>query len=154
MIITFTKVSAPYGWLGNMSPHKIEHLGRTWRTAEALFQALRFSDVDIQEAIRAERSPMAAKFVAKARKGQMVIEPGCPQDLDNMRLVLRLKIAQHQDLGANLLATGTATIIEDCTKRKASIWGAKLVDGTWQGESILGKLWMELRDELNRLHHN
>ena len=33
--VTFTKVSLPYGWLGNMSPHGIVCHERFWKTAEA-----------------------------------------------------------------------------------------------------------------------
>jgi predicted ATP-grasp superfamily ATP-dependent carboligase len=46
MPITFTKTSLPFGWLGNMAPYPIEYLEKTWRTAEALFQALRFVHED------------------------------------------------------------------------------------------------------------
>jgi hypothetical protein len=40
-------------------------------------------------------SPMTAKFFAKAHKEQMVVVPQSEQDLDNMRLCLRLKIEDH-----------------------------------------------------------
>jgi ribA/ribD-fused uncharacterized protein len=147
-IIAFTKVSLPFGWLGNMSPHPIHHLGKTWRTAEALFQALRFTDDKIREAIRGETSPMAAKFVAKRHKDKMVVAAGSPQDLANMRMVLGLKIEQHPDLARALLATGDALLVEDCTKRRASIWGAQCIEENWVGDNLLGKLWMELRHYL------
>ena len=39
------------------------------------FQALRFEDEAIQEEIRSRKSPMAAKFVAKRNKAQMVVVP-------------------------------------------------------------------------------
>jgi predicted NAD-dependent protein-ADP-ribosyltransferase YbiA (DUF1768 family) len=58
-----------------MSPFPIRHAGKLWRTAEALFQALRFEHVAIQEAIRQEQSPMAAKFVAKRCKNEMAVVP-------------------------------------------------------------------------------
>ena len=148
-VIAFTKVALPFGWLGNMSPHPVRYMDKTWRTTEALFQALRFNDVEAQEAIRGEASPMTAKFAAKARKALMVIEPGSPADLDNMRLVLRLKVEQHPAVKRDLLATGDAVIIEDCTRRRPSIWGAQQdKDGNWIGENWLGVLWMELREEL------
>jgi ribA/ribD-fused uncharacterized protein len=146
--ITFTKVNLPYGFLGNMAPYQVNHLGKSWRTTEALFQALRFDDEAVREAIRAERSPMAAKFVAKTNRDKMVVEPGSEQDLDNMRLVLRLKVQQHPSVRADLMATEDAVIIEDCTKRRASIWGMRYVGGAWVGDNFLGKLWMELREEL------
>ena len=51
--IGFTKVSLPYGWLGNMSPHGIiDENGVSWRTAEAKFQSMRFDDEAIKEKLR------------------------------------------------------------------------------------------------------
>ena len=146
--IAFTKVAAPNGWLGNMSPHRVRYGNKDWRTTEALFQALRFADEGVQEAIRDQKSPMTAKMIAKKNKAKLAIQPGSAQDVENMRLVLRLKIEQHPDLRAALLATGNARIIEDCSKRRPSVWGAQLQNGTWVGENILGQLWMELRDQL------
>ncbi len=130
-----------------MSPHPVTYNDRLWKTTEALFQALRFRDRDIRELIRAQASPFTAKLKAKAEKAKMIIEPGSVKDVDNMRLVLKLKIDQHPKLKDELLQTGTATIIEDCSKRRSSIWGAQLKDGKWVGDNLLGKLWMELRDE-------
>jgi ribA/ribD-fused uncharacterized protein len=150
-IIAFTSVRLAYGWLGNMSPHPIQFDGMEWRTAEALFQALRFDDAEIKEAIRAKKAPMAAKFVARANKDKMVVQPQSPADLENMRRVLRLKLRQHPELRQKLYDTGDATIIEDCTSRtraSGKFWGAALQEGQWVGENQLGKLWMELRDEL------
>lgn len=148
LAIAFTKVALPYGWLGNMSPHPINYEGKTWRTAEALFQALRFDNEQDREAIRSQTSPMAAKLVAKRRKLNMVVIPGSDQDVDNMRLVLRLKVEQHPSLRRQLVDTGDAEIIEDCTNRRASIWGAQYGQGRWNGRNLLGSLWMELRNGL------
>lgn len=149
MEIAFTKVALPYGWLGNMSPHPVTYDRQEWRTTEALFQALRFPEnPTIQEAIRREKSPMTAKMVAKRNRGDMTVEAGSEKDLANMRLVLRLKIEQHPALRKALLETGDATIIEDCTSRRASIWGARRVGDKWEGQNLLGQLWMELRQQL------
>lgn len=151
-VITFTKTSLPYGWLGNMSPYPIEYNGKTWRTTEALFQALRFDDEQIQTLIREEKSPMSAKLVAKSNIGFMAIEQLSIADIDNMILCLRLKIEQHPELKQQLLDTGDALIIEDVTKRgdKGSnlFWGAMLVNGQWVGKNTLGMLWGELRKEI------
>ena len=88
-------VKGEYGWLGNMSPHPVEHDGIWWKTAEALFQALRFpmdavndEGENIREIIRAQKSPMAAKMKAKSSKSQMIIEPMGVEDLKNMKMVL------------------------------------------------------------------
>lgn len=153
MCISFTKVALPYGWLGNMSPHPICYDGVRWRTAEALFQALRFNDPDVRQSIREQKSPMAAKMVAKLNKEKMVIKPTSNQDLDNMMLVLRLKTQQHPHLKKALLDTADEELIEDCGKRRASPWGCqKDINGAWVGENLLGKQWMKLREELRSTH--
>ncbi len=148
MTIAFTSVKKPFGWLGNMAPFPIEFEGQTWRTTEALFQALRFSDLEIREKIRAEKSPMSAKMIAKSLRSQMTIEPMSEADLNNMRTVLQLKVIQHPELLEQLRATGNQRIIEDVTKRpqgSGKFWGAALEDQIWEGENWLGVLWEEVR---------
>ena len=153
-------VKGEYGWLGNMSPHKIMYEKACWLTAEALFQALRFpmdavndEGENIRELIRAQKSPMAAKMKAKSSKAQMIIKPMGDEDLKNMKMVLRLKFKCNcNPLERNLLATGDSFIVEDCSKRTGGsglFWGAKrLPDGTWKGTNMLGQLLMELRTEI------
>lgn len=152
-MILIRKVNEDFGWLGNMSPFPVSHKRRDFRTTEALFQALRFSDDEIVEAIREQKSPMAAKMKAKKHRDRMVVEPMSDADLDNMRLVLRLKLLQHPKLRAFLLATGDQEIVEDCTKRPRGsglFWGAAEANNQWLGENWLGRLWMELRTELTQ----
>lgn len=149
MTISFTKVKLPYGWLGNMAPFPIIYNNKTWKTSEALFQALRFSDEEVQEEIRGEKSPMAAKMVAKKYLSEKsVVVSRSKKDIENMKLVLKLKINQHPSLKQKLIDTGDEVIIEDTTSRIDVFWGAGLVNGEWVGENILGKLWMEVRNEI------
>ena len=150
-MIAFTKVALPYGELGNMSPHRITYQGTNYKTAEALFQFLRFDDEEIQEDIRTEPNPMKAKWIAKGHRGEMVVVPQSQRDLENMKLVLRLKLEQNPEVARILRATKDEEIVEDCTARprgSAKFWGAALVNGQWQGENRLGKLWMEIRNEV------
>jgi len=151
-MILIRKVKDEYGWLGNMSSFPVLYEGKKYRTTEALFQALRFDHEKIIESIREQKSPMSAKMKAKKHRDHMVVEPMSDADLDNMRLVLRLKLLQHPKLRTLLLATGDQEIIEDCTKRPRGsglFWGAANRDGQWVGENWLGRLWMELRAEQN-----
>lgn len=147
--ITFNKNKDPYGWLSNMSPYPIEFDNKSWRTTEALFQALRFSDENIREAIRLEKSPMAAKSIAKSNADMMVITQLGLTDISNMRLCLRLKIEQHPELKIVLKKTGNAIITEDVTARgdvgSNLFWGALFNGNEWIGKNTLGNLWMELR---------
>jgi predicted NAD-dependent protein-ADP-ribosyltransferase YbiA (DUF1768 family) len=131
-----------------MSPHRVKYNDRWWETTEALFQALRFEDGEVHEEIRSQKSPMSAKMKAKRHKERRVVVPTSPQDLENMRIVLKLKLHYHPGLNKQLLATGVAEIIEDCSNRGASPWGARYRDGVWVGGNLLGKQWMELRTEL------
>ena len=151
MHILIRKVKEPHGWLGNMSPYPIEFNGKRFRTTEALFQAMRFEDEEVIEEIRAEKSPMAAKFVAKRNKERMVIEPCGEKDIENMRECLRLKLLQHPELKELLLATREEDIVEDCSRRRRGsglFWGAALEGDVWEGQNWLGTLWMEQRAKL------
>jgi predicted NAD-dependent protein-ADP-ribosyltransferase YbiA (DUF1768 family) len=159
--IGFTKSKLPYGWMGNMSAFPIIFEGKEWRTTEALFQAMRFNDIDIKELIRAEKSPMGCKFKMKSivkeleEKNQLHkrhIIPMSEADKANMEICVRVKIDQHLELKKMLIETGDAKIYEDVTKRGARgsnlFWGAMLVDGEWIGENVLGKIWEKLRNEI------
>jgi predicted NAD-dependent protein-ADP-ribosyltransferase YbiA (DUF1768 family) len=151
--ISFTKIDLPYGWLSNMSAHPVECFGSQWRTAEALFQALRFSDIGIREYIRSQRSPMGAKLAAKSRKSEMTVDELSDEDVRNMAFCIRLKAQQHESIANDLICTGDVSIFEDVTTRadrnSAKFWGAELTACGWKGQNKLGRLWMELRAELS-----
>jgi ribA/ribD-fused uncharacterized protein len=150
-MIGFTKVNLPHGWMGNMSAYPIKYGNKIWKTSEALFQALRFDDEEIIELIRTEKSPMGAKMKAKKHRLQMTLEPRSEQDLENMRLVIDLKLAQHPELVRKLLITGDAYIYENIGKRNSKsgrFWGAIFNGDEMIGENWLGKILMEKREQL------
>ena len=153
--IFIRKVNCPHsGWLSNMSPYKVVVDEVFWRTAEAYFQSLRFAPDDaVRETIRIQKSPIAAKKVAKENGSRMVVVPMSDADVENMRITLRLKFKCNQiPLEDNLLRTGDRTIIEDCSGRRTdsgAFWGAsELPNGLLYGKNMLGKLLMELRNEI------
>ncbi len=150
VVIEFTKVDLPYGWLGNMYASPITYEGKTWKTSEALFQALRFEDEEIREIIRNQPSPMGAKMKAKGNKEKMVIVPMSAQDIENMKLVVKLKFDQHQVLKSKLIISGNHQIIENIGERNGTrhlFWGMKKVNGVWVGNNTMGKILMELRKD-------
>jgi predicted NAD-dependent protein-ADP-ribosyltransferase YbiA (DUF1768 family) len=118
---------------------------------------LRFAPDDaVRETIRIQKSPIAAKKVAKENGSRMVVKPMSEQDVENMRITLRLKFKCNQiPLEDNLLRTGDRTIIEDCSGRRTdsgAFWGAyELPNGLLYGQNKLGKLLMELRNELKSI---
>lgn len=147
------KVAEEFGALSNMSAHPVEFRGLVWPRAEHLFQALRFpGDEAIQEAIRRLTNPMAAKMLAKKHLAAATIAPRSPADLDNMRAVLVLKHAQHEQVRTVLTRTRGRPIVEDCTARPSAsglFWGARLIGSEWTGENWLGRLWMEHRNRID-----
>lgn len=155
--ITFTKVRLPWGWLGNMAPYPVLFQDIKWPTTEHLFQSLRFSATDpVRGLILACKSPMAAKMESKKHIGRWIVAPRTEADLVNMRMCLKLKLDDHPTLKPMLKETSRRMIIEDCTARanvSGLYWGmARRMTASgppaWEGENNLGKLWMQLRDEL------
>ena len=152
-VILIAKVKEPYGWMGNMSPYPIVYNGENFKTSEALFQCLRFEDKKIVDLIKDQSSPMAAKMIAKKYKSKMVVEPLSEKDLENMRLVIEIKLEQHPILKQMLLETKESFIVEDCTRRKRGsglFWGAALQNNEWIGCNWLGKIWMEYRKKIGK----
>ncbi len=165
--IAFGKVKEDFGWLGNMSPHIVKYNDEWYRTAEALFQCMRYEGCpQVQAEIKAAKAPMAAKMVAKKHRALIADKTKAADweanDLARMRECLLLKLKAHPDLKRRLLGTKDARIIEDCTNRQhgsGKFWGMariekKLPDGTvvtdWEGRNELGKLWMAIREELSQ----
>ena len=152
VVIEFTKVNLPWGWLGNMYASLIEYDGKKWLTSEALFQALRFDDEEIRELIRNEKSPMGAKMKAKGNKNRMVIEPMSEKDVENMKMVVRLKFEQNLVLRSRLKVSGEHVIVENIGNRNGErhlFWGMKKINDEWVGNNRMGKILMEIRKEIS-----
>lgn len=154
MEITITKVKEDSGWLSCMSAYPVTYQGTQYKTCEALFQALRFTNhPKIQKEILGCKSPMGAKMIARRERellGRGKMWDEAPSDIPLMKECLELKLEQHPELKEKLVETGNAVIIEDCTthdRESARFWGAVKKGGKWVGENVFGKLWMEIRDE-------
>ena len=151
-MITFKKVRDAFGWMGNMSPHPIRSgwgdVQLDYYTAEHFFQRCRFEDLDVIKEIRATKSPMGAKMVAKKHAAKMVVVPRSAIDIENMRETLCRKFSCNRELGPLLLATGDEELVEDVSNRpneSGMFWGKANINGTWVGQNVLGLLLMEHR---------
>jgi ribA/ribD-fused uncharacterized protein len=141
-VIRFYSVADDYGFLSNSAPHPIRVSGRTWPTTEHYFQAQKFADVGRGEAIRKARSPMAAARMGRDRKAKL------RRDWESVKVsvmndAVRAKFQQHDALRADLLATGTAKIVEHT--ENDDYWGD---GGDGSGRNMLGQILMRIRDEL------
>jgi ribA/ribD-fused uncharacterized protein len=117
-------------------------------TAEALYQACRFPDhPEIQAVILDQRSPMTAKMKSKKHR-KSTRRDWAEVRVKIMRWCLRVKLAQNWSrFSTLLLRTDGRPIVEE--SRKDDFWGAKpRDDGTFVGMNVLGRLLMELRQEL------
>lgn len=146
----FLKTSERFGGLSNMAPGFPVFLsGVRIRTSEALYQACRFPHrPDVQIQIISDPSPMTAKMRSKPFRAYT------RQDWESvrvkiMRWCLRVKLAQNwQTFSTLLLSTGCMPIVEKKARNK-DFWGAaEQPDGTLIGTNVLGRLLMELREQL------
>ena len=64
--------------------------------------------------------------------------------VDEMREILRAKADQHEYVRRKLLATGNRELVENSWRDDYWGWGPN-----HDGQNMLGKLWMEVRDEIN-----
>lgn len=147
--VVFRKTSEPYGGLSNMAPGFPIRIGdAVIVTTEALYQACRFPHrPEVQRLIIEQHSPMTAKMRSKPHRKDS------RSDWENvrvevMRWCLRVKLAQNRrPFGELLLSTGNRTIVEESARD--AFWGARpRGDGTLLGQNVLGRLLMELRDEV------
>lgn len=147
--IVFRKTNEIFGGLSNMAPgFPIEINGNQIRTSEALYQACRFPHLPkLQRTIIEQRSPMTAKMKIKSYLGESrpdweIIRAKI------MRWCLRVKCANNlKKFGALLFATEKRPIVEE--SQKDEYWGAKTVGNDMLvGANVLGRLLMELREEL------
>ncbi len=149
--VVFRKTNEEFGGLSNMASGFWIRLGDTnIRTSEALYQACRFPhEPGIQRVIIAQRSPMAAKMKSKPHRSRS------RPDWDDVRVTvmrwcLRVKLAQNwRDFTELLLATDERPIVEESPKD--AFWGARSTPNDEQllvGRNVLGRLLMELREEL------
>jgi ribA/ribD-fused uncharacterized protein len=153
--VVFRKTNEVFGGLSNMAPGfpVLVNNVRFW-TSEALYQCCRFPDApEVQKLIVSQRSPMTAKMKSKRYRKDWT-----RPDWDNvkvrvMRWCLRVKLAQNlNNFGRLLLSTGDRPIVEESAKDQ--FWGAKSEPGgLLKGANVLGRLLMELRDQLRSSEH-
>jgi len=144
--IYFYSDRAAYGCFSNFSAHGITLNGRWWPTSEHYFQAQKFAGTPHEEAIREAKTPKQAATMGRERTRPL--RPDWEQVKDEvMREAVRQKFLAHADIRQILLDTGDAPIVENAPGDY--YWGIG-ADGS--GKNMLGRILMEVRDEL-RFNH-
>lgn len=143
-VITFYSAKGENGCFSNFAAYPFALGGKVWPTAEHYFQAQKFAGTEHEEAIRQVRSPMVAARMGRSR--QRPLRADWERVKDKVMLAgLRAKFAQHANIRAVLVGTGDALLVE--RTRKDRYWGD---GGDGSGRNMLGKLLMQVREELGR----
>lgn len=131
-----------YRFLSNFYPAKVNFAARRWPTVEHAYQAAKTFRKEERVAIHRAQTPGEAKRLGRRvtiRKDWEEIK------VRIMKALLRDKFYGHEELKNKLLQTGDSELIE------GNHWG----DTFWGvckgvGENHLGKLLMEIREELRQ----
>lgn len=136
----------PFGVFSNLYRRAIEFEGDSYPTAEHAYQAGKPRKKEVRDWLMAAPSPALLAMAAHGLYYWDVTPGWSTSKFMRMKNVLRAKFQQHADLRALLLQTEDARLIESATVDNAvnRLWGE--VDGV--GQNMLGKLLMEVRDEI------
>lgn len=130
------------------SAHAVEIAGVVYPTVEHAFQCKRYTDKAVIEEIRAARSPLEAWKVSSKHK-QLTLPEFKDNKLQIMKELMTAKVVQHEDVMQALIESGTTQIVKHITTGPPA-------DGFWddgedgKGLNHIGKIWMEIRDEVIR----
>lgn len=132
--------------LSNFSAFRVKWHSRDFDTSEHIYQWEKFIGVEGGHEIRGQiflaRSAHDAFKVAEAHKERVRLD-WFNVRVDIMRDILRAKANQHEYVRRKLLETGDRELIEDSWRDGFWGWGPNR-----NGQNMLGKLWMEIREEL------
>lgn len=137
--ITIRSFDKYYFFLSNFYERPVVVDGNTYTNSEAAFHAFKCHE---RRGEFTFLGPKEAKRLGRSVK----LRPDWEQVKDDvMRKVVRAKFTQHEDLKQMLLETGDA-ILEEGNTWNDKYWGVDSV--TRDGKNMLGKILMEIRDEL------
>ncbi len=140
--INFYSTKEAYGCFSNFSAHRIFLKDKIWKTSEHYFQAQKFAGTEHEEELRRAASPMQVAKMGRSRQRPLRKDWEAVKD-DIMREALRAKFTQNKELKKILLDTGDARLVEHTAND--NYWGD---GGDGSGKNMLGRLLMELREEL------
>lgn len=146
--ITFKSTKGKYGGLSNMAPGFSIYIGNQFiRTSEVLYQALRFPDYpEIQKKLIDFPSPISAKKFGRNHIEKTRMDWNIHR-FKIMKFCIELKLYQNKELFSKvLLDTRDLPIVEYAETDK--VWGASEEGDSFVGINALGRLLMELRENV------
>jgi N-glycosidase YbiA len=129
--------------LSNFSAFRVTWQGIDFDTSEHAYHWSRFPEGSIhKENIRKARSAHDAFRYAQDNKQHQVANWDDIKIIV-MREIIKHKVAQHEYVKRKLLQTGYRELVENSWRDSFWGWGEDR-----QGQNMLGKLWMELRAQI------
>ena len=141
--IRFYFANLEYGEFSNFAKYPIQLKGQLWPTTEHYFQAQKFEGLGYEDEIRGAKSAREAADLWRSKRYPL---RGDWEEVKDsvMYDAVMAKFTQYEELKELLLSTGDAILIEHT---KVDSYWADGGDGS--GKNMLGKILMDVRDELN-----
>ena len=141
-MIRFLHPTGEWGFLSNAAPCNFKLQDRVWSSVEHYYHAQKFLNFAEQESVRLCNT--AQEAIQKGTSvGRSYRQDWHRYRLGAMRDAIRAKFTQSEELKQKLLETGDNELVRDSTHDV--YWGAGAEN---TGQNMIGKILMEIRDEL------
>lgn len=140
-----------YIYFSPYTAHALKINGVVFPTIEHAYQCQRYTDPKIIEEIRSAHSPVLAWEISSKYKHVQIPQFKSEEyKLKIMKMLMKLKAEQHKDVRQALIDSGDLKIIKHIVTYPPG-------DGFWDdgedgtGLNHMGRMWMEIREELKVL---
>lgn len=144
--IRFYRVDREHGEYSNLYPAPITFEARVFQNNEYAYQFGKFKDPEVAAWAMQAPKPHLIAILAHGLFAWDIVPNWATIKVDRMEKVLWAKFTQHPALRTKLVATGSATLIED--SRTDAFWG---LGKKGNGKNMLGVLLMRTRDKLRQI---
>ena len=137
-----------YIYFSPYTSHAIKLNNILYPTVEHAYQCMRYDDQKIIQEILSATSPVKAWQISTKYKS-VQIPHFRSHKREIMKTLMRLKMEQHEEVRNSLIDSGDMEIIKHITTYPPG-------DGFWddgengEGQNEMGKIWMEIRNELKK----
>lgn len=149
----FCKTNEEWGILSNMASTPINIEGIEFKSAEHIFQMMKFNEAEYVEKIwkgvtANNKVSQNIKMTAKSYEPEHRRADWGSMIVDALKFAMQKKYEQCEPFRIELERSKGLYIIEKQAnpKKPADTWSAKLVGDEWIGSNLTGRLLMELRD--------
>jgi len=156
----FCKTHEEWGVLSNMAATPIIVDGIEFKSAEHIFQMMKFNNAEyaqkVWNGVTANNKKSAnIKMTAKSYEPEYRRQDWGSMIVDALKYAMQKKYEQCEAFRNELERSKGKYIVEQQPNpnKKADTWSAKLEGDKWVGSNLTGRLLMELRDNGGRLNY-